>query len=172
MTISQSIQLAYKAKGYKFFPSGEYNLNIFGIRNATREAGKFDDKIGVMYLDDSKQAHVHLWSATTDPGIHWLRNPLNKNGTAIMVKGQYRGAYKLGIHGRTWASGGYKALEQVRPMQYVRDNNQDDVLDFNLAESKAYQTMPMYNYWKGWWAENPRNPVEEVIVSSGNSVTA
>jgi|TARA_B100000035_G_scaffold91919_1_gene77606 hypothetical protein len=36
-------------------------------------------------------------------------------------------------------------------------------LDFNLAESKAYQTMPMYNYWKGWWAENPRNPVEEVI---------
>ena len=36
-------------------------------------------------------------------------------------------------------------------------------LDFNLAKSKAYQTMPMYNYWKGWWAENPRNPVEEVI---------
>ena len=21
----------------------------------------------------------------------------------------------------------------------------------------------MYNYWKGWWAENPRNSVEEVI---------
>ena len=36
-------------------------------------------------------------------------------------------------------------------------------LDFNLAESKAYQTMPHYNYWKGWWAENPRNQVEEVI---------
>lgn len=36
-------------------------------------------------------------------------------------------------------------------------------LDFNLAETKAYQTMPQYNYWKGWWTENPRNPVEEVI---------
>lgn len=43
----------------------------------------------------------------------------------------------------------------------VKDNAL--TLDFNLAETKAYQTMPMYNYWKGWWAENPRNPVEEVI---------
>lgn len=43
----------------------------------------------------------------------------------------------------------------------VKDNALD--LSFNLSDSKAYQTMPMYNYWKGWWAENPRNSVEEVI---------
>jgi len=23
--------------------------------------------------------------------------------------------------------------------------------------------MPEYNFWKGWWAENPRNPIEKVI---------
>nr|BAR25713.1 hypothetical protein [uncultured Mediterranean phage uvMED]BAR25756.1 hypothetical protein [uncultured Mediterranean phage uvMED] len=43
----------------------------------------------------------------------------------------------------------------------VKDNALD--LSFNLADSKAYQTIPMYNYWKGWWAENPRNSIEEVI---------
>jgi len=43
----------------------------------------------------------------------------------------------------------------------VKDNALD--LSFNLADSKAYQTMPAYNFWKGWWAENPRNPIEEVI---------
>ena len=136
MTILQSIQLAYKSKGYKFFSKGAYNLNVFGIRNNSNQAGKFDDKVGVIYVDDSNKPHVHLWDATTDPGIHWLSNPLNKDGTAIMLKGQYRGAYKLGIHGRTWASGGYDALEQVKPMKYIRDNNKDDKLDFSLAENE------------------------------------
>ena len=31
----------------------------------------------------------------------------------------------------------------------VKDNALD--LSFNLADSKAYQTMPAYNFWKGWW---------------------
>ena len=136
MTTLQHIQLAYKAKKYKFFSKGQYNLNLFGVRNIARKAGSFDDKIGVVYLDDSNKLCYHLWDGTTDPGGHWLQNPLNKKGTAIMIKGQYRGAYKLGVHGRTWASGGYEALEQVKPMKYVRDNNKDDVLDFSLADQK------------------------------------
>jgi hypothetical protein len=57
---------------------------------------------------------------------------MDKNGTAIMVPGQYKGAYTIGIHGRTWASGGYKALEQKAPMVYVRDNSKDERLDFEL----------------------------------------
>ena len=30
---------------------------------------------------------------------------------------------------RSWASGGYKALEQIKPMKYVRDNTKDTILD-------------------------------------------
>ena len=36
-------------------------------------------------------------------------------------------------------------------------------LSFKLTEWEGYQSMPVYNYWQGWWSENPRNPVEEVI---------
>ena len=41
----------------------------------------------------------------------------------------------------------------------------DDVLNLNydLTEHLSYKTMPQYNYWRGWWNEEPRNKVEEVI---------
>jgi hypothetical protein len=48
-----------------------------------------------------------------------------------MVPGQYSGAYKLGIHGRS-GKFPYKALEQKKPMQYVRDNNRDAIIDSSL----------------------------------------
>ena len=43
----------------------------------------------------------------------------------------------------------------------VKDNALD--LNFKVTEWRGYQTMPEYNFWKGWWAENPRNPIEKVI---------
>ena len=36
-------------------------------------------------------------------------------------------------------------------------------LDFKIENTMAYRTMPEYNYWQGWWKEEPRNPVESVI---------
>ena len=36
-------------------------------------------------------------------------------------------------------------------------------LDFKLHETECYKTMPTYNYWCGWWNEEPRNLVEQVI---------
>ncbi len=43
----------------------------------------------------------------------------------------------------------------------VKDNTLN--LNYDLTETKSYKTMPHYNYWRGWWNENPRNTVEEVI---------
>ena len=43
----------------------------------------------------------------------------------------------------------------------VKDNAID--LHFDLVETDAYKTMPHYNYWRGWWNEEARNPVEFVI---------
>ena len=42
------IEEAVKAKGYKWFEKGNYNLNIVGVRNSdtgTEVTNKFDDKI-------------------------------------------------------------------------------------------------------------------------------
>lgn len=130
--LGKDVQNAMKRKGYAFFDNFKpYNLNIVGIRSKCRNSGKFDDKIGVIYRNNSG-AMVDVWfPATTDSGTFYLRNPLNKRGTAILLAGQYRGAYKLGIHGRSRPSGGYLALEQKGLMKYVRDNNRDDILDFS-----------------------------------------
>lgn len=126
----QRMQLAYSKKGYTFF-TNPYDLNIFGIRSQNKKSGLFDDLIGIAYTGSAGDKKLFLCSATTDPSEKWLLKPLHPNGTAIVLEGQYRSCYKLGIHGRTWTSGGYPALEQVGKMKYVRDNNKDSTLDFD-----------------------------------------
>lgn len=125
---------AYKKNKYKYFLNKRFDCNLFGVRSSSRKAGKFDDVVGIFFQDYFGVEKIYCFTATTDPGVHWLSNPLSKDGTLIMLKGQYRGAYKIGIHGRTWASGGYEALEQAKPMQYVRDNNKDDTLDLSVSK--------------------------------------
>lgn len=125
----------YAQKRYKFFHS-EYDLNIFGIRSPQMIAGEWDDTIGVAYVDEKLNSHIELFKGTTDPSDKWLMKPFSKKGTLILLEGQYRGAYKLGIHGHTWSSGGYVALEQIKPMRYVRDNTLDNKLDI-IGENVA-----------------------------------
>ena len=127
------IKRLYKKKKYKFC-EGTYNLNIFGIRDTCFADDTFNDYIGVAYEDSQCKFKVDLYKGTTDPSIHWLRNPLNKNGTAIMLEGQYRGCYKIGIHNRSKPVNSYSALEQIGAMAYVRDNNKNNVLDINPSK--------------------------------------
>lgn len=131
MTLDKKIFLellikAYQRKNYAFFHQGEYNLNIFGVRNSNKISNQFDDLIGVAYKYQPDKWCMDLYEATTDPGKYWLNNPMTPAGTAILMPGQYRGAYKLGKH-----QGKYMALVQNKPVRVWRDNNKDDVLDFN-----------------------------------------
>lgn len=134
----KNIKRIFKEKGYRFFDNGDYNLNIIGIRSDESQSNQFDDYIVVIYKESGKEK-IEIFPATTDPGKPWLLNPMDKNGTAVIVPGQYLGAYTIGIHGRSHASGGYKALEQVKPMTYVRDNNKDSVINFELYNDKSKQ---------------------------------
>ena len=79
---------------------------------------------------------LSIFPCTTKPGTHWLLKPLNRRGTAILKEGQYRGAYKIGLHGRSRPSRSYEALQQVQPMKYFRDNNKDSKNDY---EGKIYE---------------------------------
>lgn len=116
---------AYSHFNYKFFKNGAYNLNIFGIRAPYRDAGKYDDIIGVIYKElENKNFILKTWPATTDPGRYYLKKPMNKQGTAILAPGQYRSAYKLGKH-----RGRYQALIQSKQVTVYRDNNRDYTLD-------------------------------------------
>ena len=124
----QQIETAVKAKGYKWFENGNYNLNIVGVRNAetlNEVTNKFDDHLTLSYKVDGEW-NYHCFDATTDPGKHWVDNVLNEAGVAILKENQYRGSHKIGLH-----QGKYEALRQQKPVQVYRDNNLDDCYDMD-----------------------------------------
>ena len=145
----RALRALAKSKGHTFFDKGDCNLNIIGVRSKERSAGKFDDMIYVAYRENGIEK-IFSAECTTDPGSHWLKNPLNKKGTAILVPGQYFGAFKIGIHGRSYPSGGYKALEQKEPMSYFRDNNRDNKLDMTsgVFRENAKTNIHRASKWK------------------------
>lgn len=118
----------YDEYDYKFY-TGPYNLNIFGIRSADRKIGQFNDVIGIAY-EDNKGHQIFLAQATTDPGKYYAENPSNQKGVAILVPGQYRGAYVLGTHAKGKTTEHY-ALVQDRPVKVFRDRNRDNILDYD-----------------------------------------
>ena len=124
----EQIEAAVKAKGYKWFENGDYNLNIVGVRNAetlNEVTNKFDDHLTLSYKVDGEW-NYHCFEATTDPGKHWVDNVLNEAGVAILKENQYRGSHKIGLH-----QGKYEALRQQKPVQVYRDNNLDDCYDMD-----------------------------------------
>ena len=130
----EQIKDTIESKGYKWFESGDYNLNIVGVRNSNTGGvvtNKFDDKITVSYSINGELKY-HEWDATTDPGKHWEQNLLNQSGVAILVPGQYRGSHEIRKH-----QGKYEALCQKKPVKVYRDNNKDgkyDMLEENIKE--------------------------------------
>lgn len=98
-------------------------LNIVGWRNAEQD-GSFCDWISVYkFLNDTWL--TFQWPATTVPGLSWLRRPMVRKGTAVLVPGQYRYAYALGRHK------GVPALVQIEPVRVYRDGDLDDVFDLD-----------------------------------------
>ena len=115
-----------RSLGHEVFTSGAYNLNLFGIRAKGGRINKFDDLLGCAYREaDDGPWRVAYWPATTDPGLYWLQHPMNVSGTAILMPGQYRGAYEVGFH-----LGKYRALVQRRPVRVWRDNDRDSTMTY------------------------------------------
>ncbi len=122
ITISEAV----KARGGVIFenPAG-YDLNIVGIRSDDMTANTFNDWLTVFYKLKGQWVFF-AFPATTDPGLYWRENPMNVNGTAIIVPGQYRGAYSLGLHQK------YNALRQTGELTVWRDADKDQALDMSL----------------------------------------
>jgi len=131
----EQLERAMKKKGYPL-SYGEYELNITGIRNVSAKPNSFDDLICVFYKDEYGDKTILFFPCTTDPGFYWLEHPLNSRGCAIMKEGHYPDVYKIGVHR------GYKALEQIGNIRFIRDNNKDTVLDFNgKMEDEIFQVI-------------------------------
>lgn len=119
----------FKDKGYAYFKTGAYNLNIIGVRsnNNNRVTNDFDDVIVVIY--NTAAGHSKRFTAfiTTEPGLYYLsRNLSTSKGTAILVPAQYRGCWEIGKH-----KGKYNALCQKKAVKVYRDKNRDEIYDLN-----------------------------------------
>ena len=110
----------FKDKGYAWFTKGNYNLNIIGVRsNNNKVTDKYDDILVVDYNTDNGHKRV-CYTITTEPGKYYMQNLCNPKGAAILVPGQYRGCWQIGLH-----HGKYKALCQCKAVKVYRDNNKD-----------------------------------------------
>jgi hypothetical protein len=135
MYIREQIKEALQAKGYKFFETGDYNVNIVGVRNsetAGKVTNRFDDVITVSYKIDGEWQY-HEFDCTTDPGTHWVENVMNKKGVAILKPGQYRSSHKIRKH-----LGQYEALGQQKPVTVYRDNNKDGKYDLVKTDTGLF----------------------------------
>ena len=112
-------------KGYVVYEE-PFKLNIVGIRANTTTPNKFDDMIFVFYKDDKGKWIGKAYPATTDTGTYWLKNPMHKEGSALLKEGQYVDTWSRGMHRSS-----YLALTQKKPVTVYRDYNRDAILDFD-----------------------------------------
>ncbi len=124
----EEIVAVMDSKGYAVFTNDTkpLNINYVGIRDASG-VNSFNDLL-VMFWKYKGHWSSFWRPATTDPGTYWLENPMNPHGTAILKEGQYRGAWKLGLH-----QGKYDALVQRKEVTVIRDGNKDGVLDLDAG---------------------------------------
>ncbi len=128
MYTREQVEAAVKAKGYKWFESGDYNVNIVGIRNmeaGERVTNKFDDHLTISYKIDNDWFY-EIFDCTTDPGDDWMDKPMNSKGCAILKPGQYPKSHKLRLH-----QGRYLALGQQNNVTVYRDRDKDGEYDFD-----------------------------------------
>ena len=129
----EKIIAVLKAKGHAVFEDDKknYNLNIVGIRSANNIPDSFDDLITVFWKFNGEW-HFRVFPCTTDPGLYWLKHPMQALGTAIVKEGQYRGVWQIALH-----QGKYKALCQRKPITIIRDFDRDGQLDFDSARQET-----------------------------------
>lgn len=128
------IEKTVKSKGYLWFEKGDYNINIVGVRNyanGKKATNLFDDRITLIYKENEEWM-FHSFKATTEPSPLYLKNPINKKGTAILKPMQHRKAYSLGLH-----QGQYEALRQVGELRVFRDDDRDGDYDY-INESASF----------------------------------
>jgi hypothetical protein len=153
---SKNLQKVMNKKGYTFFDGNkQLNVNLIGIRRDNPGTNEFDDFFVMIYRDKKLKEVCEVFPVTTDPGEYWLENPMNPQGTAVLVPGQYRGTWQLGKH-----QNNYEALVQRKEVKVWRDNNKDKVIDYksfhtisegyfgiNIHRSNPYDKSYLVNKW-------------------------
>lgn len=122
-----SIKKAVLGRGFKWFN----DLNIVWIRTKDETINVFNDFCTISWFEKG-QWRMECFKATTDPGLYWLQNPMNVNGTAIVKEGQYIDCWAIGKHN------GHLALIQVRPITVHRGRLKNGKIDIQKDQTGLF----------------------------------
>lgn len=151
----QIVKEAVECSNYSFFnnDSKPYNINIVGFRDES-SVNSFNDLFTVSWKYKGIE-NCLVFHCTTDPGLYYLNNPINVNGTAIMVYGQQKGIWGNGLHKNK-----YPALVQIKEVSVYRDRNKDGKIDTNSPVQK------------GWFGINCHRALENSLTEEVNKFSA
>jgi hypothetical protein len=129
----EQLLAAVNKLGYKVFDNDTkpYNLNLVGLRTADSTPNTFNDWEYVFWKFAGSWECMKF-QITTDPGLYYLKTPMNPLGTAIVKPGQYLGMWAPGLH-----QGKYAALTQVKPVTVIRDFDRDNILDYTSGKEET-----------------------------------
>lgn len=141
MDLASDVEREFAGRGWAVFTRGDLNLNLAFLRGPNRRADRFDDAVLAWFNEEGRRTAV-AFRATVDPGGAALAHPRHPRGVARLVEGQYRGGWRIGVHGRGRSSYApdrwpYPCLVQARTLNVIRDANRDDVLDPGAVVSDA-----------------------------------
>lgn len=128
----EEIANALNRSKFKVFKK-PYDCNFGGIRTKDLHANSFNDYLYIFYYDSKGNVTGEVVEATTDSGLYYRINPMNKKGTAVIKDNeQHLRVYaledpKMFRHHK--GHKGRKAFRQKRKMLYWRDNNGDGKID-------------------------------------------
>lgn len=129
----QRIKNTIQSLGYKWF---EDQPNIIGLRSNLDLPDIFNDFMFLIYKDENGTEIMKTYQTTTDPGVYWLNNPMNINGTAVLKPGQYIKSHSVGFHQN---KKDHRALVQTGKLSVYRDKDKD-----NLAEATEFVDTGMF----------------------------
>lgn len=122
-TIAQLKALALR-KGYTWFYTGDYNLNIWLERTSNTFTNKFDDFMHIAWLIGDVEHYLCI-PATTKHGLG--------QGQSVIMPNQYKSAYQWIPKGKGWGHGYHFAegefFAQCKPVQTWIDSNKDSIID-------------------------------------------
>lgn len=95
--------------------------NIIGIRTTLDVPESFNDLMCIVYPENGSEV-LKTYTTTTNPGVYWLQNPMNKLGSAVLKPGQYVNSHSVGYHQNKQE---HKALVQTGKVTVYRDNDKD-----------------------------------------------
>lgn len=118
--------MLYSAKNANFKLDKEF-VNILIIRDNDPVGGTFNDiEIVWSYNPMIGLLLVNAYQVTCDPSDIALTNPKNPNGTAILPNAYHHELWTRGKHK------GYDALVQANKTFVIRDNDKNNILNFNI----------------------------------------